>query len=304
VRPSGWLAVIAVAVWAIGLVTLARHRAGPARRRFFHHPGAATGLGLLIFFATVAVLAPLLAPYRPSLQLDIVALQNRPPSWLHPLGTDLYSRDLWSRLVFGARVSLGVGTLAMLIAVTLGAAVGAAAGYFRRAVDAVLMRLVDVGLAVPRIFIVFVQIALWGTGGVGALALLLGLTSWFGTSRLVRAEVLSLRTRSFVDAAQALGARPWRIITRHVLPNAVAPLIISVTLGIGNVMLLEAGLSFLGVGVRPPVASWGNMIADGRDQLVAAPWTSVFPGLAIAVVVMALNAVGDGLRDALDPRNS
>ena len=120
----------------------------------------------------------------------------------------------------------------------------------------------------------------------------------------MRAEVLSLRTRPFVDAAQALGARPWRIITRHVLPNAVAPLIVSVTLGIGNVMLLEAGLSFLGVGVRPPVASWGNMIADGRDQLVAAPWTTVFPGLAIAVVVMALNAVGDGLRDALDPRHS
>lgn len=299
-----WLALVITAAWAIAVVSFLRRRMAPVTGRFFGHPGTTVALALLLFFATLAVLAPLLAPYRPSLQLDIVGLQNRPPSFAHPLGTDLYSRDVWSRLLFGARISLGLGVLAMLIAVVLGAAVGAVAGYFRSAVDAVLMRLVDVGLAVPRIFIVFVVIALWGTAGVGAIALLLGLTSWFGTSRLVRAEVLSLRTRTFVDAALATGAGPWRVIARHLLPNAAAPIIVSVALGIGNVMLLEAGLSFLGVGVQPPLPSWGNMIADGRDQLVTAPWTSLFPGLAIALVVMSLNAVGDGLRDALDPRHT
>lgn len=257
---------------------------------------------VLVFFATVAVCAPLLAPYRPSQQLDIVVLQNRPPTWLHPLGTDLYSRDVWSRLVYGARVSLGIGTLGMALAVTLGGLVGGAAGYFRGWVDAVLMRLVDVGLSVPRIFLVLLAIALWERMHTGSLILLLGLTGWFATSRLVRAEVLSLRERPYTDAARAAGAGPWRIIARHVLPNAAAPLIVSAALGIGHMMLLEAGLSFLGVGVQPPAPSWGNMIADGRDQLTIAPWTSLFPGLAIAAVVMALNAVGDATRDALDPR--
>ncbi len=299
-----WFALLAAAAWAISMVYFTRGRTGPIGSRFFRHPWTSAALTLLLFFATLAVFAPLLAPYRPSLQLDIVGLQNRPPSFVHPLGTDLYSRDVWSRLLFGARVSLGLGTLAMLIAIVLGAAIGAMAGYFRSAIDAVLMRLVDVGLAVPRIFIVFVAIALWGTVGIGAIALLLGLTSWFGTSRLVRAEVRSLRTRTFVDAALASGAGSSRVIIRHILPNAVAPIIVSVALGIGNVMLLEAGLSFLGVGVQPPLPSWGNMIADGRDQLVTAPWTSLFPGLAIALVVMSLNAVGDGLRDALDPRHT
>ncbi|MGH7537055.1 MAG: ABC transporter permease, partial [Gemmatimonadales bacterium] len=262
------------------------------------------GLAVLVFFATVALAAPLLAPYRPSLQLDIVDLQNRPPTWLHPLGTDLYSRDLWSRIVYGARVSLSIGTLGMLLAVGVGALVGAIAGYFRSWVDAVLMRLVDVGLAVPRIFIVLMAIALWQRLGVASLVLLLGLTGWFPTSRLVRAEVLSVRERPYTDAARVLGAGPWRVIARHLLPNAAAPLIVSAALSIGNMMLLEAALSFLGAGVHPPDPSWGNMIADGRDQLATAPWTTLFPGLAIALVVMALNAVADALRDALDPRTA
>jgi peptide/nickel transport system permease protein len=169
-------------------------------------------------------------------------------------------------------------------------------------VDAVLMRVVDVGLAFPRIFLLLVIVALWDTLPFGGLVLLIGLTSWFGTSRLVRAEVLALRERPFVDGARALGAGPARVIFRHILPNAAAPLIVSAALGIGNVMLLEAGLSFLGAGVQPPTPSWGNMIADAQGQLANAPWTSLFPGLAIALVVMALNAVGDALRDALDPR--
>jgi peptide/nickel transport system permease protein len=231
-------------------------------------------------------------------------LQNRPPSWQYPLGTDFYSRDVWSRLVYGARVSLGVGTLGMLVAVSLGGMVGAAAGYFRGWVDGVLMRVVDVGLSVPRIFLVLAAIAVWERLGVAPLILLLGLTGWFATSRIVRAEVLTLRERPFTDAARSLGAGPWRVIVRHIVPNAAAPLIVSAALGIGNMLLLETGLSFLGVGIQPPQPSWGNMIADGRDQLMVAPLTSIFPGLAIALVVMALNTVGDALRDALDPRKS
>jgi peptide/nickel transport system permease protein len=306
VTPATWLALVAAVLWTAAWVVWLRRQAGQANgdagRRFFRHPMATPGLAVLVFFATIALAAPLLAPYPPWLQLDIVQLQNLPPSWLHPFGTDLYSRDVWSRLVYGARVSLGIGTLGMLLAVTLGALVGATAGYFRRSIDAVLMRLVDVGLAVPRIFVVLVVIALWDRLAVLPLVLLLGCTGWFPTSRLVRAEVLSLRERPFTDAARALGAGPWRVIFRHVLPNAAAPLIVSTALGIGNMMLLEAALSFLGVGVQPPRPSWGNMIADGREQLATALWTSLFPGLAIAFVVMALNAVGDGARDALDPR--
>ncbi|MGD0993822.1 MAG: ABC transporter permease [Gemmatimonadales bacterium] len=295
------LAVILACV-AATVRLLARRARSAAARRFFASPAAAPGLGLLLFFVALAVLAPLVAPYRPSAQLDIVGLQSRPPSWRFLLGTDLFSRDVFSRLVYGARVSLGIGVLATLVSVTLGAAVGAAAGYFRRATDAVLMRLVDVGLAVPKIFIVLVAVALGRPLGPVPLAVLLGLTGWFTTSRLVRAEVLSIREREFVEAARALGARPWRVIARHVLPGATAVLMVSAALSIANMMLLEAGLSFIGAGVQPPVPSWGNMIADARDLLTTAPWASLFPGLAITAVVLGLHAVSDGLREALDPQ--
>ncbi len=281
---------------------LARRARGPAARRFFGSPAAPLGLGLLLFFVALALLAPVIAPYRPSAQLDIVGLQNRPPSWRFLLGTDLFGRDVFSRLAWGGRVSLGIGLLATLVSVSVGAGVGAAAGYFRRATDAVLMRLVDVGLSVPKIFIVLVAVALGRPLTPVGLALLLGLTGWFATSRLVRAEVLSLREREYVEAARALGERPWRVIARHVLPGATAVLVVSAALSVANVMLLEAGLSFIGAGVQPPVASWGNMLADARDVLATAPWTSLFPGLAITAVVLALHAVSDGLREALDPR--
>lgn len=299
-----WVALLATLALALGVPGLIRRRWGrtPAGRRFFRHPPAATALGILAFFLLVAVAAPLLAPYDPRVPHDLVALKNQPPSWSHPLGTDMLSRDAWSRLAYGARVSLGVGTLAMLVALTLGAAVGAVAGYFRHRVDALLMRGVDVGLAIPRIFILLMVVAVWESPPLAALILVIGLTSWFGTSRLVRAEVLSLRERDFVAGARALGAGAGRVIARHVLPNAAAPIIVSAALGIGNVMLLEAGLSFLGIGVRPPLPSWGIMIADGQHYLREAPWVSLFPGLAVSLVVLALNAVGDALRDALDPR--
>ena len=298
-----WLFVLAAVVVAGAVPPLARRRWGrsPAGRRFFRHPTAPAALGVLAFFLLVAVAAPALTRYKPNEQIDIVAMKNQPPSLRHPLGTDVLSRDAWSRLSHGARISLGVGLLAMLLAITVGAGVGAVAGYFRHRVDAILMRAVDVGLAIPRIFVVLMIVAI-ASPPFPTLILILGLTSWFGTSRLVRAEVLSLRERDYVVGARALGAGASRVIARHVLPNAAAPIIVSAALGIGNVMLLEAGLSFLGIGVKPPMASWGVMIADGQDYLVTAPWVSLFPGLAVALVVMAFNALGDALRDALDPR--
>ncbi len=299
-----WLALAGAVVVALVVTGETRRRAGAsaAGRRFFRHPTAAPGVFVLAFFVTIALAARVVAPYPCYLQIDIVHLANQPPSLRFLLGTDPYSRDVWSRLVCGARFSLGIGTLAMLVAISVGAAVGAIAGYFRRWVDTALMRFVDVGLAIPRIFVLLMVVALWDRVSLPVLVLLIGLTGWFGTSRLVRAEVLGLREREFVAAARALGAGPARVIVRHVLPNAAAPIIVSAALGIGSVILLEAGLSFLGMGVPSPKPSWGNMITDGWQTIAAAPWTSTFPGLAISLVVMSLNAVGDALRDALDPR--
>lgn len=294
-------ALVSVIVWTVALVTWCRRLPrGDAGRRFFRHPSAMRGLVALVFLATIALCAPLVTPYAPYQQ--ILTLQNHPPTWLHPLGTDFIGRDVWSRLVFGARVSLGVGILGMVVAVFIGGLVGATAGYFRGWADTLLMRCVDVGLSIPRILLVLGAIALWGKLGVTALVLLLGLTGWFATSRVVRADVMSVRERPYTDAVRALGARPWWIILRHVLPNSAGSLIVSAALGIGNMMLLEAGLSFLGAGIQPPNPSWGNMIADGRYELGTAPWATLFPGLAIALAVMALNATGDALRDALDPK--
>lgn len=298
-----WLALFVALVLAYEIARVLRQRALKRERwrRFFRHRTAAVGLAILTFLVIIAVAAPLIAPYPPSDHLDIVRLKNHPPSWTFILGTDVFSRDVWSRVVYGARVSLGIGALGALVAVSLGTVVGAVAGYYRRWVDAVLMRGVDVGLALPRIFILLMAVALWDGLPFWILVLVIGLTSWFGTSRLVRAEVLSIRERDFVAAARALGADTGRVIFRHVLPNAAAPIIVSAALGVGNVLLLEASLSFLGIGVAPPQPSWGNMIADGASSLYSAPWTTLFPGLAISLVVMSLNAVADGLRDALDP---
>jgi peptide/nickel transport system permease protein len=299
-----WLALFVALVVAAEAVRALRHRGLRSERwrRFFRQRTTSWGLGILTFLVIVALAAPLIAPFDPNKQLDIIHLTNHPPSWTFLLGTDVLSRDLWSRVVYGARVSLGIGALGALMAVSLGTLVGALAGYYQRWVDAVLMRGVDVGLALPRIFILLMAVALWDGLPFPALVIVIGLTSWFGTSRLVRAEVLSLRQRDFVVAARALGADDGRVIFRHVLPNAAAPIIVSAALGVGNVLLLEASLSFLGIGIKPPEASWGNMIADGAASIYTAPWSTLFPGLAISLVVMSLNAVADGVRDALDPR--
>jgi peptide/nickel transport system permease protein len=270
--------------------------------RLFADPRARIALAVLLAVALCALLAPLLAPYDPAAQLDIVHLQGQAPSWSHPLGTDQYSRDLLSRVLYGARVSLAIAFGAVALSMSFGILVGATAGYAGGATDVVLMRFVDAALSIPRLLLLLVVIALWNNVGVVALTLLIAGVSWFSVSRLVRAEALAVREEDYVVAARALGSSPWRILLRHVLPNVAGPGVVAATLAIANVILLEAGLSYLGIGVRPPTASWGSIIQDGAERVSDLWWLTVFPGLAILVTVFACNALGDALRDALDPR--
>ena len=276
--------------WGSAFSRLRRDHAGMLALRF------------VIFVAAVALFARWLAPYGPNDQIDIIGLASHPPSLRHPFGTDMYSRDVLSRLVYGARISLSVGLLAVLLSITVGTAYGAIAGYLGGRADAVMMRVIDALLSIPRILVLLAIFALWGRVSLGALVLILGLTGWFGTSRLVRAQVLALKTEEMVVAARALGARNRRILWRHILPGVTSTVVVAATLGIGNVIILEAGLSFLGVGVQAPTASWGNMISDGSSDVDGMWWMSLFPGLAIMLTVMAFNIIGDALRDALDPR--
>jgi peptide/nickel transport system permease protein len=287
----------------MSLRELATRIAGsPVLSRVLRDRRSRIGLAVLALVTLAAILAPLLAPYDPAAQLDIVRLQGLPPSWAHPMGTDQFSRDLLSRVLYGARVSLSIAFAAVALSISFGVLVGATAGYAGGLTDAVLMRIVDAALSIPRLLLVLVVVALWTDVGVVALTLLIAGVSWFAVSRLVRAETLTVREQDYVVAARALGTPPWRILRRHVLPNVIGPAIVSATLAIGNVILLEAGLSYLGIGVRPPIASWGSIIQDGAERVSDLWWLTVFPGLAILVTVFACNALGDALRDALDPR--
>jgi len=278
---------------------------GPLRRAVsiaVRSPGGRGAALVLLTLAMVAVVLPWFLP-DPSAIPDVLA-GARPPTVAHPFGTDQLSRDVLSRVVTGARVSLLIAALAVLLSVSLGATVGMVAGFTGGWVDAVLMRLVDGALAIPRLFLLLLLILVWERIPLGALVLVLGLTGWLGTSRIVRGEVLRLRHEGFILAARALGTSPRRILTTHLLPNVAGPLIVAATLGVGDVILLEAGLSFLGLGVQPPTPSWGGMILDARSVLLTAPWTSVFPGLAITLTVLAVNLLGDALQAALDPRTA
>jgi peptide/nickel transport system permease protein len=273
------------------------------RRPAWWQPRARAGVGFLVFLVVLALVGPLLLP-PPYQQFGLVDLARQPPSTEHPFGTDDLSRDVLSRVVNGARVSLAVAALAVSLSITLGAGVGLVAGYWSGAADAFLMRLVDAALAVPRLFVLLLVLAVPDRVPLWVLILLIGATGWLATSRLVRAEVLRLREETFVRAAEALGASRRRIIFRHLLVNTAGPLLVTATLGVGDVILLEAGLSFLGLGVQPPTPSWGGMILDSRPLLEVAPWIGIFPGIAITLTVLATNLVGDALRDALDPRGA
>jgi peptide/nickel transport system permease protein len=272
-----------------------------ALRSFRRHPYAGFGLVLLAALALAALLAPLLAPYEPN-AVDLAAGRLLPPSPAHPMGTDDLGRDILSRVLYGARVSLSIGFLAVAVAVTLGTAVGAVAGYAGRWIDSILMRIVDLFLSFPRLVLLVAVVAVVDPT-IPVIILLLGLTGWMEVSRLVRGQVLGVREREFVLAARALGFRPLRVLVRHVLPNVLTPVIVAATLGIGNAILAEAALSYLGLGVQPPTASWGNIIQSGGDRMIEAWWITAFPGLAIVLTVLSFNLVGDALRDALDPRH-
>jgi peptide/nickel transport system permease protein len=266
--------------------------------------GTRVGLTLLGLLVAGALLVPLILPYDPAMQLDLANKQLLSPRLAHPFGTDFYSRDVLTRVLYGARISLAIAALSIFLSVTIGTAVGLMAGMSGGLVDSALMRAVDAALAIPRIFLILVILTLWDEVGIIGLVIVLGLTSWFGTSRIVRAEVLSLRRRDFVVAAQSLGVRCGGILLRHLLPNVAAPVIVAATLGMGQVILIEAGLSYLGVGVSEPTASLGRMIQDGYGLIVSAPWISVFPGLIIVLTVIGFSLVGDGVRDAIDPKSA
>lgn len=272
-----------------------------AARQFRRNRLAMIGLAVMLLLYVVTLLTPLLAPYDPTAQGDIVMTRYLSPSLEHPMGTDKFGRDIFSRVLYGARISLTIGFIAVGLGVLLGGAVGALAGYFGRWTDTTLMRFTDMMLSFPRLILLIVIIALFEPS-IWLVVVVLGLTGWMGVARIVRGEVLSLREREFIQAAKVLGMSDTRIITRHIIPNTLAPVIVYATLGIGNTILVEAALSFLGLGVQPPTPSWGNMISDGRDALLTAWWITTFPGLAIVLTVTAFNLLGDGLRDALDPR--
>jgi len=267
--------------------------------RLWRNRLAISGLALVLGLFAVALLARWLAPYDP----DFIDLKQvlMPPSPAHLLGTDTLGRDVLSRIIFGARVSLLVGFVAVGIATLIGVLVGALAGYYGGVLDQILMRLVDLMLCFPTIFLILAVIAVLGPSIWNIMAVI-GLTGWMGVARLVRAEFLSLREREFVVAARALGASDVRLIWRHLLPNALTPVMVSATLGVAGAILVESSLSFLGLGVQPPTPSWGNMLTMGKDNIEIAWWLSVFPGLAILVTVMSYNLLGEGIREAIDPR--
>lgn len=257
---------------------------------------------LLVLYA-VAIAAPVISPYEPSQQLDIVALKNRAPSLAHPFGTDRFSRDLLTRVLYGARISLAVATLAVLMSAVVGTLYGLFAAAAGGGVDGVLMRLLDALLAIPRVLLLVAVLALWNPVPLGVLIALLGLTGWFEVSRLVRAEALSVREREFVAAARGLGAGTSRIVLRHMLPNVLMPVLVSTTLGVGNLIVLEAGLSFIGIGAREPDASWGTLFQDGTEAFAGSWWGALFPGVAIVATVLCFNILGDALRRLADPRH-
>lgn len=270
-------------------------------RRFMRNRVARTGLLLVIALYCMAILAPLLAPHDPNAQDDIVRTRYQPPGAEFKLGTDKFGRDILSRIIYGSRISLSIGFVAVGIAISLGTLAGAVAGYFGSKADWIIMRFVDVLIAFPRLFIILTLIAVFSPQ-IWLIIAVLGATSWMGVARLVRGQILSLKEREFIQATRALGLPHRRVIFRHILPNTLSPVIVAATLMIGDVILTEAVLSFLGLGVQPPTASWGNIINQGRDNLLGAWWIATFPGLAIVITVVSYNLLGDGLRDALDPR--
>jgi len=271
--------------------------------RLWRDGRARVGVVVVVALVAMALAAPALARHDPN-DIDLINLLS-PPSGAHWLGTDIQGRDVWARLVYGTRVSLAVGVISQSIALVLGVTLGLIAGYYGRWIDELIMRLADITLAFPTLLLLIAMAAALQPS-IGVVFVTIGVVGWAGMARLVRGQVLVVRELEYVQAERALGARDARIMFRHIFPNIIAPVIIAATLGVASAIMAEAALSFLGLGVQPPTASWGSMIADGRDldQLRNAPWTSLAPGLAIGAAVLGFNLLGDALRDILDPRGS
>ena len=278
-------------------------------RRFRRHSMALAGGIITLVIILIIVFAPLLTPYDQFKQ----ELTNRfsPPSVQHWMGTDDLGRDLWTRVLFGGRVSLSVGLLAMAVSIGLGTLIGLTSGYFGGWFDAILMRITEIFMSIPRLFVLIalgmflrsLDLPNLKAGSFAPIAIVIGILSWTGTARMVRASTLELRERDFVQASRALGASSARTLFQHILPNVASPVIVSATLGLAGAIISESGLSYLGFGVQLPTPTWGNMLSNTQNQMTTAPWTAIFPGLMIFIIVIAINYLGDGLRDALDPRH-
>lgn len=267
--------------------------------RFKKNPLSVIGLTIILTLAMIAILAPFISPHEPT-KIDVYNVLS-PPGTSHFFGTDELGRDLLSRMIWGSRASLKVGFIAVGIAITIGTILGAIAGYYGGKIDALLMRFVDIMLAFPTFFLILAVIAIVEPS-ISTIMIIIGLTGWMDVARLVRAEFLTLKERDFISAARAIGANDSRLIFRHIIPNALSPVFVAATFGIAGAILIESGLSFLGLGVQPPEPSWGNILTSGKDNITVAWWLSLFPGLAILITVLSYNLVGEGLRDALDPR--
>lgn len=272
-----------------------------AFRRFKENRLAVISLYIILFFYIVALLAPFLATYDPSAIDNVLETRYQPPSWEHPFGTDEFGRDLYSRALYGARVSLSVGLLAVVISISLGTLYGSVAGYFGGFVDSIMMRFLDVFIAFPIFFLLLMLVTVF-EASIVAMILILGFTSWPTTARFIRGELLSLKEQQFTEAARAIGLPHRIIILRHLIPNALSPVLVSAAMMVSGMIAYEAGLSFLGIGIRPPTPTWGNMMSQGRDALLVAWWVALFPGGILAITMLTFNLLADGLRDALDPK--
>jgi peptide/nickel transport system permease protein len=268
-------------------------------KRFSRNKLSVLGALTVFLLIILSLFAPFIAPYDPT-AIDVHNVLS-PPSKDHFLGTDELGRDLLSRIIWGSRVSLKVGFIAVGIAITAGIIIGAISGFYGGLVDTILMRFVDIMLAFPTFFLILAVISILEQS-IFTIMVVIGLTNWMDVARLVRAEFLSLKEKDFVSAARAVGASDKRLIFRHILPNALSPVFVAATFGVAGAILIESGLSFLGLGVQPPEPSWGNILTAGKDNIEVAWWLSLYPGLAILITVLSYNLVGEGLRDALDPR--
>ena len=314
-----WLASIFLILLLVGAVWYSRRDAGRilrasgeekrrgrspwavAMRRFSENRLAVYSIYVILLFYALAILAPILAPYDPAAIPDVMANRYLSPSWDHPFGTDEFGRDLFSRALYGARVSLSIGLLAMIIAKTIGTLYGSVAAYFGGVVDNVLMRILDVWIAFPTFYLMLMLVGVF-EANIVVLVLILGLTAWPGTARFIRGEILSLKNQAFTESARAIGLPAHRIIVRHLIPSALSPVLVTAALAVAGMIGAEAGLSYLGLGIRPPTPSWGNMVAAGKDNLLNAWWVAFFPGGLLTLTLISFSLLADGLRDALDPK--